>query len=194
LLTENIALALVNEALRKRLREQSIRDALTGLFNRRYLEEALALETARATRSGSPLAIVMADVDHFKTFNDRHGHEAGDALLRAVGRLIQAEFRDGDIICRFGGEEFIIIAPGTTLEVVCARAEALRLAVRELTVDFRGQRIGPVTMSFGVGVWSEGRLGLPDDLINRADQALYRAKRLGRDRIEMDMSEVQAAE
>lgn len=194
LLTENIALALVNEALRKRLREQSIRDALTGLFNRRYMEEALALETARATRSGSPLAVVMTDVDHFKTFNDRHGHEAGDALLRAVGRLIQAEFRDGDIICRFGGEEFIIIAPDTTLEVVCGRAEALRLAVRELTVDFRGQRIGPVTMSFGVGICSEGRLGSPEDLINRADQALYRAKRLGRDRIEMDITEARAAE
>jgi diguanylate cyclase (GGDEF)-like protein len=193
LLSENIALALVNEALRKRLREQSIRDPLTGLFNRRYMEEALALETARSSRSGSPLAIVMTDVDHFKTFNDQHGHEAGDALLRAVGRLIQSEFRNGDIVCRFGGEEFIIIAPDTALEVICARADTLRMAVRELTVDFRGQRIGPVTMSFGVSVWSEGRVGLPEDLINRADQALYRAKRLGRDRIEMDIPDLQAA-
>lgn len=194
LLTENIALALVNETLRKRLREQSIRDPLTGLFNRRYMEEALALETARASRSGSPLAVVMTDVDHFKAFNDRHGHEAGDALLRAVGRLIQSQFRDGDIICRFGGEEFIIIAPDTAASVICDRADELRRAVRELTVDFRGQRIGPVTMSFGIGVWSEGKLGQPEDLINRADQALYRAKRLGRDRIELDLPDVMAAE
>ncbi len=114
-------------------------------------------------------------------------------MLRAVGRLIQSEFRDGDIVCRYGGEEFIIIAPGATLGMICERAEALRLAVSELTVDFRGQRIGPVTMSFGIGSWNDGKLGRPEDLLARADQALYRAKRLGRDRIETAASETLVA-
>ncbi|MFZ3482479.1 diguanylate cyclase [Sphingomonas sp. 3-13AW] len=185
LLMENVALALVNENLRSRLREQSIRDPLTKLFNRRYLEEALQIEAARAQRGGTPLAVVMADIDHFKRFNDTHGHEAGDALLREVAGQIQSHFRHGDIVCRYGGEEFTVIAPGASLELICRRADELRRLVRELTIDFRGQRLGPVTMSFGIDVWIAADERSPDTLIGEADRALFRAKRLGRDRIEV---------
>jgi diguanylate cyclase (GGDEF)-like protein len=184
LLMENVALALVNENLRSRLREQSIRDPLTRLFNRRYLEEALQIEAARAQRSGTPLAVVMADVDHFKRFNDTHGHEAGDALLRAVAGQIQTHFRHGDIVCRYGGEEFTVIAPGASLDLICQRVDELRRNVREMTIDFRGQRLGPVTMSFGIDVWTAAGDRSIDALIGEADRALFRAKRLGRDRIE----------
>ncbi len=185
MLMENVALALVNDNLRSRLREQSIRDPLTKLFNRRYLEEAMQLETARAQRNASPLAVVMADVDHFKRFNDTHGHEAGDALLKSVAGQIQSQFRHGDIVCRYGGEEFTVIAPGASAELICSRVEKLRQAVGAMTVDYRGQRLGPVTMSFGVDVWTAGQSRAPESLIGEADRALYRAKKLGRNRVEL---------
>jgi len=184
MLMENVGLALANENLRSRLREQSIRDPLTKLFNRRYMEEALALETARAERSGAPLSIVMCDVDHFKRFNDGHGHEAGDLLLAAVAGLIQAHFRQGDVVCRYGGEEFMVIAPGAPLELIDKRVEALRLAVRNLTVDHQGHRLGPVTMSFGIDCWTGGDTSKLREMVGEADRALFRAKRLGRDRVE----------
>ncbi|WP_380779857.1 diguanylate cyclase [Sphingomonas sp. R86520] len=185
LLKESVALALVNDNLRSRLREQSIRDPLTKLFNRRYMEEALALETARAKRSAAPLSIVMCDVDHFKRFNDGHGHEAGDQLLAAIARLIQSQFRDGDIVCRYGGEEFIVIAPGASPALVESRAEALRLAVRNLTVENRGHRLGPVTMSFGIDSWDADEGRPVSALLGEADRALFEAKRLGRDRVQI---------
>lgn len=185
LLLENIALALVNENLRKRLREQSIRDPLTGLFNRRYMEETLALETARAVRNRSPLAVIMADIDHFKRFNDSHGHEAGDALLTTVAATLQAHFRDGDIVCRYGGEEFTIIAPGADLDLIRRRAEALRHSISELTVDYRDRQLGPVTMSFGIDCWDANGGRRIEEMILEADRALFRAKRLGRNRIEL---------
>jgi diguanylate cyclase (GGDEF)-like protein len=193
LVVENISLALVNEMLRKRLREQSIRDPLTGLFNRRYMEEALTLEAARAVRGRNPMALIMCDVDHFKRFNDSHGHEAGDALLRAVAAQIQSHFRDGDIVCRYGGEEFMVIAPGTALGPIRQRVDGLRRSVRELTIEFRGQRLGPVTMSFGMDGWDENSPIRPEEMVSRADQALYRAKRLGRDRIELAVEQLQTA-
>ena len=185
MLLENVALALVNENLRSRLREQSIRDPLTKLFNRRYMEEALALETARAQRSGTPLSIVMCDIDHFKRFNDGYGHEAGDLLLVAVASQIQSHFREGDIVCRFGGEEFTVIAPGAAATLIQRRVEALRLAIRDLTVVQNGQTVGPVTMSFGVDSWSAGEDRPLREMLGAADRALFRAKRLGRDRLEI---------
>lgn len=184
LVAENVALAVVNENLRKRLREQSIRDPLTGLFNRRYVEEALMLESARSSRSDTPLSVIMADVDHFKSFNDTRGHPAGDALLKALGGLMQDHFREGDIICRYGGEEFAIIAPGADLDLITRRAESLRAAVRQMKITHDGQDLGSVSMSFGIAS-SPGRGGVPgQELISQADQALYRAKRNGRDRVE----------
>lgn len=190
LLMENVALALVNDNLRSRLREQSIRDPLTRLFNRRYLEEALQIEAARAQRSGTPLAVVMADVDHFKRFNDTHGHEAGDALLRDVAGQIQAHFRHGDIVCRYGGEEFTVIAPGASLALVTQRVDELRRTVREMTTEFRGQRLGPVSMSFGIDVWTADSARPLEALVGEADRALFRAKRLGRDRIEVASAQI----
>lgn len=185
MLMESVALALVNDNLRSRLREQSIRDPLTKLFNRRYMEEALALETARAKRSGAPLSIVMCDVDHFKRFNDDHGHEAGDLLLAAIAGLIQAHFRDGDIVCRYGGEEFMVIAPGAPSALIQRRVETLRLAVRELTIGHQGGRLGPVTMSFGIDSWSANADRSLSALLGEADAALFDAKRHGRNRVRL---------
>lgn len=184
LLAETIALALVNEDLRKRLREQSVRDPLTQLFNRRYLEESLGLEAARAARAGTPLSVIMTDVDHFKRFNDTFGHTAGDHVLQAVAAHLRAQFRDGDLVCRYGGEEFTIIAPGATAEQARARVEAVRLSLHGLTVEHEGQLLGPIRMSFGLACWDPAAGPMPASLLADADGALYRAKRLGRDRVE----------
>jgi diguanylate cyclase (GGDEF)-like protein len=148
------------------------------------MEEALALETARAKRSGMPLSIVMCDVDHFKRFNDGHGHEAGDRLLAAIAGLIQSQFREGDIVCRYGGEEFIVIAPGASAALIRRRAETLRTAVRNLTVEHRGHCLGPVTMSFGIDSWATNEDRPLSTLLGEADRALFEAKRLGRDRVQ----------
>lgn len=184
-LAENISSAMVNRRLQRDLKEQTIRDPLTGLFNRRYMEEALTLEVARAARSNAPLSVIMCDVDHFKRFNDEFGHDAGDAVLSSVAKALGDLYRDGDIVCRFGGEEFSIIAPGTTKEALAARTESVRAAIAALTPLWRDQTLGPVTMSFGIAQWSSdmGRDGA--DLLQKADAALYRSKRDGRNRISL---------
>lgn len=165
-----------------RLREQTIRDPLTGLFNRRYMEEAMTLEIARAARSGAPLSLVMCDVDHFKRFNDDHGHEAGDAVLQAVAAEMKSRFRDGDVVCRFGGEEFTVIAPGTSPEALLTRVEAVRQAIAELNVHQNGRTLGATSMSFGIASWHEAMARDGSSLIQAADAALYQAKREGRNR------------
>ncbi|GFE75997.1 sensor histidine kinase [Novosphingobium sp. TCA1] len=185
-LTENIASALVNHRLQRGLREQTIRDPLAGLFNRRYMEETLALEIARATRTGSPLSVVMCDVDHFKRFNDEFGHEAGDAVLQAVAAEMRSRFRDGDVVCRFGGEEFTIIAPGSSAGVLAKRVEAVRQAISELMVSQGGRTLGSTTMSFGIATWEESMERDGSTLVKAADAALYRAKRDGRNRVVLD--------
>jgi diguanylate cyclase (GGDEF)-like protein len=185
-LTENIASALVNHRLQRGLREQTIRDPLTGLFNRRYMEETLALEVARASRSGGALSLVMCDVDHFKRYNDEFGHDAGDAVLQAVSAEMRKRFRDGDVICRFGGEEFTIIAPGTTADILAGRVDLVRQAISELAVHQGGRTLGAVTMSFGIASWDESMERDGSTLITAADAALYRAKRDGRNRVAVD--------
>ncbi|EGD60682.1 hypothetical protein Y88_1763 [Novosphingobium nitrogenifigens DSM 19370] len=182
-LTENIASALVNHRLQRGLREQTIRDPLTGLFNRRYMEETLALEIVRVLRSGDPLSLVMCDVDHFKRFNDEFGHDAGDAVLQAVAVEMRSRFRDGDVICRFGGEEFTIIAPGSTAADMAARVDVVRQAISELTVHQGGRTLGAITMSFGVTAWDNSMERDGSTLIKTADAGLYRAKREGRNRV-----------
>lgn len=182
-LSENIASAMVNRRLQRDLKEQSIRDPLTGLFNRRYMQEALALEVARSARSEAPLCVVMCDVDHFKRFNDQFGHDAGDAVLQSVGSILLNQFRDGDIVCRFGGEEFTIIAPGTSQEDLIRRVEGVRLAIANAAPSLKGQSLGNITMSFGVAQWGPSMDKTGSELLSAADAALYQAKHQGRNRI-----------
>ena len=181
-LAEQIALALANLRLRETLREQSIRDPLTGLFNRRYLEESLEREIRRATRSQRPLSVLMIDLDHFKRFNDTFGHDAGDALLRELGQLLQTKVRGSDIACRYGGEEFSLIMPDATPATALERAERIRKSAKGLDLKHAGQALGAVTLSVGVAAFPEHG-DTPFLLVRAADQALYRAKAAGRDRV-----------
>lgn len=182
-LTENIASALLNHQLQRGLREQTIRDPLTALFNRRYMEEALAIEIARASRTGEPLGLAMCDIDHFKRFNDEFGHDAGVVVLRAVATEMTRHFRDGDVVCRYGGEEFTIIAPGAMLPALVERVERLRMAVAETSVRHGDRSLGAIRMSFGIAAWYPEMERNGSTLIQLADNALYRAKRGGRDRV-----------
>ncbi|GGR19598.1 sensor domain-containing diguanylate cyclase [Deinococcus ruber] len=174
-----IGLGLSNLRLRETLRHQSIRDPLTGLFNRRYLDETFERELRRAERQGAPLSVMMLDVDHFKRFNDTHGHDAGDAVLITLGRLLQDQFRREDIVCRYGGEEFAVLMEGASLREGLARAERLRIAAAELPLDFQGRPLGHLTLSIGVTAYPEGGKDTAA-LTRQADRALYRAKHEGR--------------
>lgn len=178
---EHIALALANLRLRERLRNQSVRDPLTDLFNRRYLEEALRLEAQRAARSARGLALMMLDIDHFKSFNDQFGHDAGDLVLREFGRLLRSQIRGGDIACRFGGEEFTLILPEINPEDALARAEQIRVAVAAMRLTLRGQSLGGLTCSIGIAVYPDHATTI-EECLSAADRALYQAKALGRNR------------
>jgi diguanylate cyclase (GGDEF)-like protein len=181
-LAEQLALALSNAKLKEVLKQQSIVDPLTGLFNRRYMDETLFRELSRARRKSCPLSLVMIDVDHFKSINDRHGHEAGDTVLRAVAEHIKASVREGDLVCRFGGEEMVILMPECDVQDAGARAEKLRAAIRSLHVSYGGHTIGAVTASFGVASYPY-HAGDETTLIACADKAMYQAKSAGRDRV-----------
>ncbi len=179
---EHIGLALSNLMLRSDLRQLSIRDPLTGLFNRRYMEETLELEISRAERKEHSIGVIMLDIDHFKTFNDRFGHAAGDELLQALGQLIRANLRAGDVPCRFGGEEFVLILPEATEAAAARRAEDLRARAQEMEVRHLDTVLGPVSVSLGVGLYPDhGRTR--DSLLGAADAALYKAKEAGRNRV-----------
>lgn len=181
-LADHIGLALANLKLRETLRNQSIRDPLTGLFNRRYLEASLLRELQRAARKQRPVGIIMMDVDHFKKFNDTYGHQSGDALLREIGAFLQRHTRSDDIACRYGGEEFTIILPEAPLEVSRLRAEHLRKEAQSLSTNNDPHRT--VTLSLGVAAFPEHGASAMD-LLRAADRALYRAKSGGRDRVEV---------
>ncbi|MFN8535759.1 MAG: diguanylate cyclase [Dehalococcoidia bacterium] len=177
---EHIALALSNLRLRETLHSQSVRDPLTDLYNRRYLEEALYLEGRRHLRTGRGLALLMIDIDHFKQFNDQFGHDAGDLVLREFGRLLRSHIRGSDIACRFGGEEFTLILPEIGVEDATARAGQIRAAVAAMRLSLRGQPLGALTCSIGVAVFPE-HAATVEECLTAADQALYRAKAAGRD-------------
>ena len=181
-LAEQVAVALMNLKLREALRNQSIRDPLTGLFNRRYMEETLEREMRRAERSHQPLGVVMLDLDHFKHFNDTYGHAAGDLLLRELGALLNTRLRGSDIACRYGGEEFALILPEMPLDIIRQRVEALRLGIKQLYVRHRGQSLGTVTVSAGIAMFPE-HAAAGEALLRAADRALYHAKAEGRDRV-----------
>jgi len=182
MIAEHIALALSNLELKETLRQQSIRDALTGLYNRRYMEETLDRELSRASRENLPVGVMMLDIDHFKNFNDLEGHDAGDALLRELGALLNKSIRGSDIVCRYGGEEFLVVLPGIDKEQTKRRAEELRLAVREMLVYHLGKPLAKCTISIGVASYPEDETTI-DRLLKAADHALYRAKDAGRDRV-----------
>jgi diguanylate cyclase (GGDEF)-like protein/PAS domain S-box-containing protein len=169
------------EALQDRLREQAIRDYLTGLFNRRYLQLTLERELARAAREKQPVSLVMMDVDHFKRTNDKYGHRAGDKLLETWGRVLKMNIRAEDVACRYGGEEFVIVMPGASLEVAQQRAEWLCAYCADLRLSFEGHELD-MTMSMGVASFPQHALD-EEGLLIRADRALYRAKRAGRNRV-----------
>ena len=179
---EQSEMALFNLKLREALLEQSIHDSLTGLYNRRYMEEALKQQLSRVTRQLHPLCVIMIDIDHFKGFNDTHGHAAGDAVMRALGKFLIGNVRGGDIACRYGGEEFILIMPDTSLEAAHQRAEFLKQGVKRLHVQDAGQSFEGITLSLGVAVYPQhGRT--METILRAADVALYRAKQEGRDRV-----------
>ncbi len=180
--SERVAQVLANLRFRETLRAQSIRDPLTGLYNRRFMEETLAIEERRTARSNSSIGIIMLDIDHFKRINDAAGHDAGDAVLRRVGDFLHEQVREGDIPCRYGGEEFTVILPGATPETTRQRAEAMRRCLAETPMEHQGKSLAPITASFGVAC-------LPlhgsswQAVLKAADAALYRAKHAGRNRV-----------
>jgi diguanylate cyclase (GGDEF)-like protein/PAS domain S-box-containing protein len=181
-LGKQLALALANIRLRGTLREQSARDSLTGLFNRRYMEESLDREIRRAAREGYGVGVLMADLDHFKELNDAFGHTAGDEALRRIGRFLAAAVRGEDIACRFGGEEFVVILPKASAGDSRRRAEAMREGIKALQADEPTPLYPTSTMSVGVAAYPEHGTSV-GQLILAADSAMYRAKAAGRDRV-----------
>jgi diguanylate cyclase (GGDEF)-like protein/PAS domain S-box-containing protein len=177
-----VGLSIANIRLREALRMQSVRDALTGLYNRRYLEEVLDRETRRAGRAGQSMGILMLDLDHFKRFNDTYGHDAGDAVLRETAAFLLKNVRAEDFVCRYGGEEFVVILPTADLEGSTARGEKLRSKMRELSIMHQGKSLGMVTLSVGVAAFPAHAMS-PKELMAAADAALYEAKRGGRDQV-----------
>jgi diguanylate cyclase (GGDEF)-like protein len=184
---EQLAACLFNLQLQESLRAQSIRDPLTGLYNRRYLEEALPREIARCTRSHKPLAVAMCDIDHFKQFNDTHGHDGGDAMLKAFAAMLLDGARREDIVCRFGGEEFTLILPEADEASSLRRLNQLRESAAALKVEHLGQVLGSITASFGLAMMPHDG-DSAEGLLRAADAALYRAKASGRNSVVLTSS------
>ncbi|HST44169.1 MAG TPA: diguanylate cyclase [Luteimonas sp.] len=181
-MAEQLSMAMANLRLRDTLRVQSLRDPLTNLFNRRYLEENLQRELQRCERQGLPLSLLMIDIDHFKQFNDQHGHAAGDAVLAHVGHTLQSLVRNEDLACRYGGEEFTVVLPEADADVAVERAEEIRAAVASTTILHLRKTLGPVTMSIGIATFPHDGT-TPELLFEIADVSLYRAKAEGRNRV-----------
>ena len=177
-IVDHYALSLTNLRLREKLRLESIRDSLTGLYNRRYMEAALKQEAARIKRHKTLLGIIMLDVDHFKAFNDQHGHHVGDAVLQELGRFLKAHIRGEDVACRYGGEEFLLILSGASLENTTQRAAEFCEKLRDLKIEYQ-ERFFSITASIGVAALPYHG---PDvmDVVRAADDALYLAKAKGR--------------
>lgn len=178
---KHYALALANLRLREKLRIESIQDSLTGLYNRRYMEESLKREAFRAKRHGSQVGIIMLDVDHFKSFNDLHGHHVGDSVLHELGELLHTRIRGEDIACRYGGEEFLLILPEASLEIARQRAEELRVEVQNLKITTQGRHFH-ITISLGVAAFPNHHADIVQT-VQAADRALYQAKALGRNQV-----------
>lgn len=167
--------------MQAQLQEQAIRDPLTGLFNRRYLEETLPREIARAGRQNYPVVVVMIDIDHFKRVNDTFGHEGGDHFLKAFGSLLVSRVRREDIACRYGGEEFLLVFPGLPRECTTGRLEQIREMIENLRIPYQGREIS-TTASGGIAIFPDHG-GSSEEMIRSADLALYAAKAAGRNRM-----------
>jgi diguanylate cyclase (GGDEF)-like protein len=190
-LAEMASMSIASLNLRSRLEHQSIRDGLTNLFNRHFMEISLDREVRRAARNHTELAILMIDVDHFKKFNDSYGHEAGDSILREVAEIFRQSVRAEDIICRYGGEEFVIILPETSSALAIERAEAIRWSVSQMRVRFRTEALREITVSVGVAI-CPGCGSTLEEILRSADRALYAAKHAGRNQIMMAESLIAA--
>jgi diguanylate cyclase (GGDEF)-like protein len=183
-LVDQLSLSLTNLELRERLENMALRDGLTGLYNRRFLDEMLEHELAKLRRSGRQAALMLVDVDHFKRFNDTYGHQAGDEALRKVAGALQSAVRASDVVCRYGGEEFLVFLPECDSQEAMAKAEALRAAVSAITMRIGSEGIAPISASFGVAIFPDVADNRTD-LIQVADRALYAAKHAGRNRVMM---------
>lgn len=171
------------QALQNLLREQVNRDGLTGLYNRRYMDTTLEREMARCARDRSPLSVLLLDIDHVKGINDEYGHPVGDAVLQQLGRTLGAEARASDVVCRYGGEEFLLVLPGMTLSNAIGRAERLRELCERLPID-TGKGELKITISVGVACFPDHATSV-SSLLQHTDQALYQAKENGRNRVEV---------
>jgi len=165
--------------LQDELRDQAIRDPLTGLFNRRHLDDMVPRLIERASRSSKPISVILLDLDHFKEVNDTYGHRAGDAVLETLGNLLLENTRAGDIPCRYGGEEFVLVLPESPLNAAVERTEQLRQAFRNAIIPGLGSN-KPPTISAGIAVFPTHGM-TQDELFHAADVALYKAKKAGRD-------------
>lgn len=181
---EYMGLALANLRLRQVLQQQSIRDPLTDMFNRRFLEETLDREIRRGARQPSSICCLMLDIDHFKRFNDTYSHAAGDALLREFATLLKQSIRGSDVPSRYGGDEFTLILPDTTLPDGQSRAEEIREKTKALHVVYKGNDLGPIAVSIGLAAYP-AHADSVETLLHAADRALYHAKQAGRDRVEV---------
>jgi len=180
---EHLSLAFANLKLQESLRQQAVHDSLTGLYNRRYMMDMLEREVRRAVRSQTSVGVIMLDMDHFKNINDNYGHECGDVVLQEVGRFLQTHVRQEDIVCRYGGEEFIVIMPGTALDVCKNRARSLWDGIKNIQVQVEGYTISHLSVSIGIAMSSNENITDASELLRMADAALYKAKEKGRDTI-----------
>lgn len=178
---ELTALALANVRLRENLRYQSIRDPLTGLYNRRYLEDFLFKQLHQAERTKASFAILMLDLDHFKKINDSFGHDAGDLVLKELGQILNGDIRLGDIAARYGGEEFVLLLYDVDAKAAKMKAEHLRSTISKLQVKDGAQPVGQITVSIGISIYPDDAKS-PAELIDAADKALYQAKNKGRNK------------
>jgi len=179
---DQLSLALVNIELRERLENMAIRDALTELYNRRFMDEALARELLLAQRNNTQLSIALMDIDHFKKMNDTYGHQAGDEVLRQVAKYLSAAIRRSDFVCRYGGEELMLLLPGCDLAQALAKANEVREGIAQLPLSAGGLLLPNITISIGVATHPMHGMN-PADLLSQADQALYDAKRGGRNMV-----------
>lgn len=181
-LAEQLGLAISNVLLRETLRQQSTTDALTGLYNRRFFNDAFNRELLRAQRNETACSVVMIDLDHFKRVNDTYGHDAGDLVLKAAAQKIVGRVRASDLVCRYGGEELVLLLPDCTADAAATCAENIRRSFAEISINHLGQNISNVTASFGVAS-SPGHGQQGEELLKAADRALYAAKNAGRNRV-----------